>query len=370
MAEFAHALLHGEDVGQDFQERGFARAVGADEDDAFVAFDFQIDAGVHDFLAIGVVDVGEADGALAAALGLREIEADFFRLAGGGLDFFHALDLLELALGLRGFAGFRAEAVGEFLEAGDVALLVFVGGEELLLGGFALDEVVVVGATVAGELGLADFEDAIDELVQELAVVGDHEDRAGIIFQIILKPEEGLEVEVVGRFVENEEVGFLGEQAGEVRAHDPAAAEFGGAAVEVAVAEAEAVEHLLGLGLDGGAVEFIEAGAGFVGFGGVLIVGGGEEAHFAHDADEFGAHRGGQLDDGFVADGGAFLREVADGGATLEVDGPVVGGFIAENQAQQRGLARAIRADQPDAIAAIHLQRHVLEKDAPAVRLG
>ena len=301
------------------------------------------------------MDVGEADGALAAALGLGEIEADFLRLAGGGFDFLHALDLLELALGLGGFAGFGAEAVGEFLEAGDVALLVFVGGEELLLGSFALDEVVVVGAAVAGELGLADFDDAVHELVQELAIVRDHEDRAGVIFQIILKPEEGLEVEVVGRFVEDEEVGFLGEEAGEVGAHDPAAAEFGGAAVEVAVAKAEAVEHLLGLGLDGGAVEFIEARAGFVGFAGVFVAGGGEEAHFAHDADEFGVHRTGQLDDGFVADGRAFLREIADGGAALKVDGAIVGGFVAEDEAEQGGLARAVRADQPDAIAAIHL---------------
>ena len=50
-----------------------------------------------------------------------------------GLDFFHALDLLELALGLRGFAGLGAEAIGKFLERCDLALLVLVGGKLLLL---------------------------------------------------------------------------------------------------------------------------------------------------------------------------------------------------------------------------------------------
>ena len=51
----------------------------------------------------------------------------------GRLDFFHALDLLELALRLRGLAGLGAETVGEFLQLRDFGLLVFVGGEMLLL---------------------------------------------------------------------------------------------------------------------------------------------------------------------------------------------------------------------------------------------
>ena len=77
----------------------------------------------------------ERDHALAAALRLRKLEVDFLVVVDGRLDFFHALDLLELALRLRRLAGLGAEAVGEFLQRCDFALLVFVGGELLLLGG-------------------------------------------------------------------------------------------------------------------------------------------------------------------------------------------------------------------------------------------
>ena len=91
----------------------------------------------------------------------------------------------------------------------DFALLVFVGGEQLLLAGLALDEVFVVVAAIADELALADFHDAADELVQKLAVVRDDQDRAGITLQIFLEPEQRLEVEMVRRFVEQQQVRLL-----------------------------------------------------------------------------------------------------------------------------------------------------------------
>jgi len=59
-------------------------------------------------------------------------------------DFVHALNLLELGLRLRGFAGLGAEAVCKLLQLFDFLLLVFVGGQQLHIVGFALDEIIVV----------------------------------------------------------------------------------------------------------------------------------------------------------------------------------------------------------------------------------
>ena len=84
-----------------------------------------------------------------------------------------------------------------------------VGGEQLLLVGLALLEVVVVVAAVADEPALADLDDAADELVEELAVVRDEEDRAGVGLEVVLEPEQGFEVEVVGGLVEQQQVGLL-----------------------------------------------------------------------------------------------------------------------------------------------------------------
>ena len=57
----------------------------------------------------------ERDDLLAAALRLRKAEADLCFVVRRRFDFFHALDLLELALRLRRLGGLGAETVGELL---------------------------------------------------------------------------------------------------------------------------------------------------------------------------------------------------------------------------------------------------------------
>ena len=232
------AFLEFDFVGEDFEKGGFASAVGADEGDAFATFDLEVEAAIDDMVAVGHVDAFEQDGALAAAFGLRDAETERFFRGLGALDFFHALDLLELALGLGGFGGDGAEAVGEFLERGDFLLLVFVGGGLDFVIALALVHRGGVVAGVVDEFFGGDFVNAVDEGVHEFEIVGDEQEGTGAGFEILLEPEEGEEVEVVGRFVEEEEVGLHDEEAGEVGAHDPAAAEFLGGAGPVGLAVA------------------------------------------------------------------------------------------------------------------------------------
>ncbi len=49
------------------------------------------------------------------------------------------------------------------------------------------------------------------DVVEEVAVMGDHDDGAGIIAQMMLEPGHAFGIEMVGRLVEQENVG-LGEQ--------------------------------------------------------------------------------------------------------------------------------------------------------------
>jgi hypothetical protein len=102
----------------------------------------------------------ERDRLQSAALRLGKGEADLAIVAGGRFDLLHAIDLLQLALRLRGLRVLGAEAVHELHQVRDLALLVFVGREQLFLGGFALDEVVVVVAAIPDEFALADLHDA------------------------------------------------------------------------------------------------------------------------------------------------------------------------------------------------------------------
>lgn len=114
-------------------------------------------------------------------------------------------------------------------------------------GGF-FDHVLVVVSSVTMEFCLRDFDNRPDQLVEEFAIVGNHQDGAWVVPKVLLKPDKRFEVEMVGGFVQQEKIGFLNEEAGEVRAHDPTATEGFGFAVEVRVAEGEAAQNLFSPG--------------------------------------------------------------------------------------------------------------------------
>ncbi len=85
--------------------------------------------------------------------------------------------------------------------------------------------------------------------------------------------------------------------------------------------------------------------------------------------DEFLA-AGGDGEDGLVADGRAFLREEAEVRAALPLDDALVGLLLTEDQVEERGLARAVRADEAVAIGARDEERHLGKQFTGAVGLG
>ena len=211
---------------------------GPDQHRPLAALGLETHPAIDDVFPVSVVDVFELDDLDSAALRLGELEVQLAVVTFGRLDLVHPLDLLELALGLRGLGVLGAEAVDEFHQAADLALLVFVGGQLLLLVGLALEQILVIAAAVTDQPALADLDDAADKLVQELAIVRDDQNRAGVAFQILLEPEQRFEVEVIGRLVQQQQVRLLRQQPGQVRAHHPAAAHLARGPVGILFAEA------------------------------------------------------------------------------------------------------------------------------------
>src|SRR3546814_3467588 len=76
-----------------------------------------------------------------------------------------------------------------------------------------LEAIVVAG--VGGELAVLHVDDAVHRAVQQAAVVGDQQESAGIALRKAFQPERGFEVEVVGRLVEQQQVGGLEQEGGE-----------------------------------------------------------------------------------------------------------------------------------------------------------
>ena len=83
----------------------------------------------------------------------------------------------------------------------------------------------VVAARIERQLAALEVEDGVDDIVEQVALVADDDQRAGIGLEEVLEPQRRFEVEVVRRLVEQQHVGRGEQQRGERDAHLPAARE-------------------------------------------------------------------------------------------------------------------------------------------------
>ena len=129
--------------------------------------------------------------------------------------------------------------------ARSASCLARVGGlQPRLLGAHALEVVVAAGVEV--ELAFADVQDGVDRVVQQLAVVADDQGGVRIFLQPRLEPQRAFQVEVVGRLVEQQQVGLGEQRRGQRHAHAPAAGELRHRPRQVVGGEAEAGEDFGG----------------------------------------------------------------------------------------------------------------------------
>ena len=291
-------------------QRGLARAVAAVERGAVAAAEREACVFKQHAAAEALGQVFGFQHALAVGRFPLKAEVDVlfrFRLRLAVLD--HALQALDVVFDLfvhllgAGAGGllfahlqavgrlFRGLAVGDLGAAahgGDVlfqrlaALLalrpaVHAGLKILRL----LLAVVAVTAPVFGEFSLFQFENAIHGLVEKIAVVGDDEHRAVEVAQALDQVAHGIEIEVVGRLVEQQQRRAAGERFGNRRAGAlPAGERFRAAQVRL-------------------------------------------------------------------------LMQQAHGGAVFDAQRAGIGRDLARDEPQQRGFARAVRPDEPHALAAL-----------------
>jgi len=151
-----------------------------------------------------------------------------------------------------------------------------------------------------------------------------------------------------------------------VGAHHPAAAQLLRLALEVALLVAEADEDLLGLRLDLGIDEGGVFVRGFLILGALDVAGGLHLGEAFFEGGDFAGAAGGDVHHGLFAEGFAFLGKVADHGPLVALDGAGVGFVLLEDEAEERGFAGAVRADEGDAFAVVDLHGGVLEQRAAA----
>ena len=321
-----------EHAGKNFQEGRFARTIRTDEDGSLAPHVFQIKPLIDDMGAVCLFHTIERDGPFSAATRLGKGKGDRCFIPFGGLDAFHPIELFDTILCLGGLACLGTESVDEALEFGNFALLIFVGGPLLFLACGLLGEISIVVAPVAVELSVTDFENIDADGIQEFAVVGDSQNRTAVLREVVLKPSERFEIEMVRRFIQHQDVGLHDEQPGQVSTHDPATAEGACRFGDISFTECQTTQNTLGFHFEGVAVEFGKACEGLV-MNGVFLLGMFPEqaAHFFHCRRDIGS----KFEYRLVARRSALLGEKAHGRVPFQCDGSRVGRGFLENQRKE-----------------------------------
>ena len=189
---------------------------------------------------VGLVQVFDHHHLVARPWWLPELEVHdlaFFRQ----LDFFDLVERLHTALHLRGLGGVRGKPVDEPLLLGQHRLLPGIRGLTIGLTNRLLAFVVFVVAGVDGDLAVVDFGNPGDDAVHELAVVGGHEQGGRQALEETLEPDDRFDVEVVGRFVHQQDVWPAEQDPGHGDPHLPSTRQVADVTIDSAVVKSEAV---------------------------------------------------------------------------------------------------------------------------------
>ena len=348
-AELDGPGLRFEFAQQQPQQRGFADPVIADQADAVAAHDLDREIPDDLLVAIAVADVPGAYDLAARLLGLLDVNARRVFACDALFTFLaHALQRPDTplvarasrldALAYPGF--FLFQALVETLLSGDLVLQCL----------FLAPQVVLVIAGPAGEPAPVDLDDAGREPLQERAVVRNEHHGARVTVDLVFEPSDGRDIEMIGRFVEQQQVWLLHERPGQRNAPTPAARQL---------------VHLLVGGqaqLGDGRFDALVEVPAFVGVDFCMQrlelpepvpverelrhLGVGLEQAF--DLRQAGAD---DLGDRQVHGRGEILFQLADDQVGFRDDLTAVGFQRAHDQLQCRRLARAVTADEADPFA-------------------
>ena len=189
-------------------QRRLADAVRTDDRDALLGLDRELEVGEDVLVGARVPERQALDGHCRTVELLGLLEADVRVLPRRRPDLLD-LDLLELALARRGLprlGGVGREAAHEFLQVRDLGLGLGVRRLDALACLHRRQHEVVVVTRVDLELLVIEVGDVRAHLVQEVTVVADDDHGRVVRVDRALEPADRVDVEVVGRFVEQQHV--------------------------------------------------------------------------------------------------------------------------------------------------------------------
>ena len=227
-------------------------------------------------------------------------------------------------------------------------LLLVVGNLLLaqVLGALALE--IGIAARIQFGGATVQMQGVGSDHVQELAVMGDQQQGARVLEQPLFQPVHRIQVQMVGRFVQQQQVGGHHQRAGQVQACTPATGERGYRALVGIGGKAQPVQQLARTRL------------GVIGpqFGHLLMRIGHRLPVFASVGFRlFLQHRSNHvvapqdIVDRTVRQGRGFLGHIGNTDLARQRDIALVGLQFAAYSGKQAGLAGAVTADHTNAVA-------------------
>jgi hypothetical protein len=235
-----------------FEQRGLAGTVRPDECDVLAPLDRKRHAVEQHALPDADGEVVRLHHGAAAARRLQELEAELLAPPREQVDLVGrlralllvALDLPHLDLGLaRHLLGGRTEPRDEALEPFDVGADPVGRLRRGVQSRRLLDPPFVPRAGEVRRAARFELEHRVRHGLEEPAVVRDDQDPGVEPLQLALEPFEALDVQMVRRLVEEQQVGVAAECARKRGARQLAAGKRLEAPVEMLVAKAEAAQH-------------------------------------------------------------------------------------------------------------------------------
>ena len=208
------------------------------------------------------------------------------------------------------------------------------------------------------QLAAVEMQDLVDRGVEQVAVMRDDDDGARVVGEMVLEPQRAFEIEIVGRLIQQQEVGCREQRCRQRHAHPPAAGKFRAGALLIRGGEAEAAEDGGGARRRGMGIDIDETG---LDFGDPVRIGGGIGFLEQRGALEVGLEH--HRDQARRAVRG-FLGEAADGPARRDRDAAGFQRQVAANGVEQSGLADAVAAHETDAGTRRNLRRALVNEQA------
>ena len=362
-------------------QRGLAFSVAAYQGDLVAPFDGEVRSAEDMFGAErhpGLLDLCDD---LSRTRGGRELDVERGKILLLDLDTLQTVELLDARLHLVRFGRLVAEFLDELLGLFDHPLLVFVSGHLLRPPFGTQHDVSGVGDFVVVGFAQRDLHRTGGHVIQKGAVVRDEQHRAVVVFQVILEPLDRLDVQVVGRLVQQENRGPAQQQFRQLDAHAPAARKFARGTLEVATLESQTEQRLLDVRFAGIAAQDVIMVGRFVQpveqrfVVGRFVVGAlgdfaGEAGDFGFELQHFVEGFGRLFDECRSVRYAHLLREVADRAFAVVGDRTRGGLLFAHDQTQQSRFTGAVLTDQADAVLGVDEQGYVVEKRPAAIADG